>query len=353
MAGRERGNGPRSRKRIAYYLRDPANLHYFAGLKAYLDHFVAEGAHENRLVVRGGAGDFGRFAEYRGYTHLVAADDDLDAYDLVLTPTFLRSHERTDRTRAIQIFHGMSDKPFTYERDFSDYALCLCVGLRQVERLLRHRHNRTMKFAVVGYPKFDRFPSEPKAFRNDKPTVIYCPTWRKGGLSSVGWLIEHPEVVAEILEDYNLMVKPHPNTLNPNREYYDASIVGALRELQGVKLIHSGNVMPWLAQASLFLGDISASGYEWLYFDRPMVFLNPRPGELWRSRDVGSLTYLWQCGDVCEEPADLKSLIDRNLAQDSYHATREEILHYSVFHPRSGEATARGVQKIDAVLGSL
>ena len=44
--------------------------------------------------------------------------------------------------------------------------------------------------------------------------------------------------------------------------------------------------MPWFAQADLFLGDISAAGYEWLYFNRPMVFLQSVTGRTDASRDV-------------------------------------------------------------------
>jgi CDP-Glycerol:Poly(glycerophosphate) glycerophosphotransferase len=339
--------------RIAYFLRHGENLHYFAALKPYLDHFLQQGVHENFLVVQERKVADDGFQEYVGYTHLFTTDCDLDAYDLVITPSFLREHERSDRTRVVQIFHGMSDKPFTYERDFSSDLLCLCVGQRQVDRLLQYAHNRRMRWAMIGYPKFDSPPTLPRLFDNGKPTVIYCPTWRKGYISSIEIFLRHPDVVDQLREAYNLIVKPHPNIFSRNRPFYDQGIVDQLERTPGVTLVRSGDVMPWFAQSDLYIGDISASGYEWLYFDRPAIFLNPQPGRLRPTTDFASMTYLWQCGDVCNDVGTLKAVIDANLRHDYYHAIREAVLAYSVYNPRDNGATRRGIRQIDLVLRSL
>ncbi|MGK7872976.1 MAG: CDP-glycerol glycerophosphotransferase family protein [Xenococcaceae cyanobacterium] len=337
-------------QRIAYYLRSCGNLHYFAALKPYLDHFLKQGVHQNFLVVRQLNPESKLSKEYEGYTHLFTTNCDLDSYDLVLTPSFLRAEERTDRTRAVQIFHGMSDKPFTYERDFSNYLLCLCVGQRQVERLLQHECNRNIRWVMIGYPKFDNPPTLPKLFDNDKKTIIYCPTWRKQNISSIEIFLDNLDVVDQLVKDYNLIVKPHPNIFNPEREFYNQSIVERLQRIPGIKLIRSGNVMPWFAQSDLFVGDISAAGYECLYYNRPAVFLNPQPGVLQPSTDFSSMTYLWQCGDVCDDIAGLKHLIDENLQGDRYQDIRESLLHYSVFNPRDNGATKRGINCIEELL---
>ena len=126
----------------------------------------------------------------------------------------------------------------------------------------------------------------------------------------------------------------------------------SLATFPGIRLARAGNVMPWFTQADLYLGDISASGYEWLYFDRPMVFLNPQPGVLTPSDKFDDLTYLWQCGDVCEDMADLQLMIERAFEQDWHREHREKILSYSVHNARDGEATARGIWQIETLLRS-
>lgn len=336
-------------EKIAYYLRYCGNLHYFAAIKPYLDYFLQQGIYQNYLVVQQLSAESSD-REYTGYTHLFTDRCDLDSYDLVLTPTFLREQERSNQTRAVQIFHGMSDKPFTYDRNFSNYLLCLCVGQRQVERLLQNECNRNMKWVFIGYPKFDDFPIQPNLFNNDRKTAIYSPTWRKGNISSIDIFLDNLDVVHQITKDYNLIVKPHPNIFNSDRQFYDKEIVNRLKSIPNIKLVCSGNVMPWFAQSDLFIGDISASGYEWLYFNKPAIYLNPQPGILQRSTDVSSMTYLWQCGDVCDDIQQLKHLIDENLQCDRYEKIRESILHYSVFNPRDKGATKRGIDRIEQLL---
>jgi CDP-glycerol glycerophosphotransferase (TagB/SpsB family) len=108
--------------------------------------------------------------------------------------------------------------------------------------------------------------------------------------------------------------------------------------------------MPWFRQSDLYIGDISASGYEWLYFDRPMVFLNPQPDLLQPGTDPMSTTYLWQCGHVCNQIEDLKEVIDTNLLNDRHHDIREAVLSYSVHKPRDSGATKRGIDQIEKIL---
>lgn len=339
-------------RKIAYYLRHCGNPHYFAAIKPYLDYFMKQGIHDNFLVVQGLNSDCEEIQEYRGYTHLLTENHDLDSYDLVVTPTFLRLEERTKQTRAVQIFHGMSDKPFTYKRDFSNYIRCLCAGRRQVDRLTENGNNLGMRWTIIGYPKFDNPMTLPKLFDNDKKTVIYCPTWRKGNISSIELFLDNPAVIEQLTADYNLIVKPHPNIFNPSRKLYNQKIVDTLQHIPGIKLVRSGNVMPWFEQSDLYLGDISASGYEWLYFERPMVFLNPQPNILQPSSDPMSTTYLWQCGDVCNQVEDLQKMIESNLEIDCHHTIRETILNYSVYKPRENSATQRGIDQIEEILTS-
>ncbi len=333
-------------------MRDCGNLHYFASLKPYLDSFRKDGVHKHSLVVRKLDPESKLPQEYSDYEDLFTTDCNLDAYDLVLTPTFLRDHERPSKNNVVQIFHGMSDKPFTYERDFRHYLLCLCAGQRQVDRLLCNRLNREMRWVNIGYPKFDRPPRASEIFYNDKRTLIYCPTWRKGGISSIEIFLDNNDLINQILKAYNLIVKPHPNIFNRERKFYDQGIVDRLRQIPGIKLVRSGNVMPLFARADLYIGDISASGYEWLYFNRPMIFLNPDPGILRPSSDFKSMTYLWQCGDVCDDIRQLKGMIDKNIHNDSHQGLREKIFRYSVFNPRDNNATKRGIEQIERLLCS-
>ena len=341
-------------QRVAFYLRDPRNLHYLAGLRPYLDHYRFRPDVDARVVIRSGLGGARPGAELRGYLDMVMGDDRLDRYDLVVTPSFLRPEERPPGVRAVQVFHGLSDKPFTYGRDFRDYALCLCAGRRQLDRLLANPANWGMRWTLIGYPKFDNFARVRRAAPGERKRVIYCPTWSKGGLSSLHRFLAAPHVAEAIAEDFELWIKPHPNTLNPRRPYFDPEVVAGLKELAGVpgiRILRSGNVMPWFSGADIYVGDVSATGYEWLYFNRPMVFLNPKPGKLFACDRVTSHTYLWQAGHVCDDPENLRRVIQAALDGDANQPIRERILEYSVYQARDGQATNRGITHLDELLG--
>ena len=81
-----------------------------------------------------------------------------------------------------------------------------------------------------------------------------------------------------------------------------------------------------------------------------MIFLNPQPGVLARSDDVAAMTYLWRCGDVCDDMTGLFAAVARNFETDRYAQARESLLRYSVFRPRDRGATARAIEQVDALL---
>lgn len=338
---------PRRETLVGLFLRHGGNLHYFANLEPYLRRLAARPGVFLRILVPKGMAGQEEAPEYRGWTHLFDTALRVDDCDLVLTPTFLREEDRpgprNPRTAVVQVFHGMSDKPFTYERDFRGYALCLCAGQRQVDRLLAHPHNRRISWLKVGYPKFDELGGAVPPVPAGRPTLIWCPTWRKGGISSLERVLDRPDVVQELARRCDIVVKPHPNILNPDRPFYDQTLVERLERLPGTTLVRSGNVLRAQARAHLFLGDISAAGYEWLYFARPMVFVNPRPGRLRPSEDPQALTYLWRCGPVCDDLGDLPRIVEEALADDRHATTREAVLRYSVHRPRDGRATERAL----------
>ena len=91
---------------IAYYLRHCGNTHYFAALKPYLDHFLRQGKCANHIanhiVVSELTPGCERIAEYQGYRHLFTTRNDLNEYELVLTPTHLRDDEIAKPRRPVR-----------------------------------------------------------------------------------------------------------------------------------------------------------------------------------------------------------------------------------------------------------
>ena len=291
--------------------------------------------------------------DYQGFAHFFAVSENLDDFDLVVTPSWLRPDEHPASTPVVQIFHGISDKPFTVERDFSRYAMALCIGQRQVDRLHAHPQNRASANKLVGYAKFDRPPEPLSLFsQQTRPVLIYVPTWRKGGFSSIERFLE-PGVVDSLVEHFDLLIKPHPNIFNPNRPHYDRNIVDQLTALNArktVSVVQTGNILPCFAAAAVCVADISSAGYEWLWFNRPIVFLNPDPEQFVTSDSAPPPTLLWQAGDICNDPQTLAATAINALGCDRYAVKREQLLAYNMHLPHSGGAAVRGAEAIRKVL---
>lgn len=340
-------------KRVAWYLRDARNLHYFAAMRPYLERFdQCAPRYVNRLVVSS-ATTMMEHIDYQDFAHLFTVGEALEDFDLVVTPTWLRPDEHPVSTPAVQIFHGISDKPFTVERDFSRYALVLCIGQRQVDRLHVYPQNWNIVYELVGYAKLDTPPEPLSPFHESRrPVIVYAPTWAKGGFSSIHRFLA-PGVVDSLVEHFDLAIKPHPNIFNPDRPHYDRHVVEQLARLENhdsIAVVRAGNVLPYFAAADLCIADISSAGYEWLWFDKPIVFLNPDPQRFSASQDIQAPTFLWQGGEVCNDPLDLVDIVLGVLECDRHAAVREQLLSYSIHLPYSGNAAVHGAEAIRRVL---
>lgn len=337
---------------IAWYLRDVANAHYLSTLRPLMNELSDNTGLRHHLVVRNGPAP-GDDVLTDDLADLLVECDDLDRYDLVVTPSWLRDDERPRATPVIQTFHGLSDKPFTIERDFSRDAALLCIGERHIERLRRNRTNRRAKCHLVGWPKFDHIPCDLRQPRA-RPRIVYAPTWRKGGFSSIDALM-CPGVLDSLRSVFDVVVKPHPNLLNPTRPFYEpdtAAWLSSIESEDGVSVVRSDNVLPEFAAADLCITDASSAGHEWLYFDRPLVIMNPQPGRLGADADLDGPTYLWQAARVCDDPGALTETALRAIEDDDLGPTRQRLLRRSVHDPYGWQAAQRGAAVITSVLGA-
>ena len=107
-----------------------------------------------------------------------------------------------------------------------------------------------------------------------------------------------------------------------------------------------------MAMADLMISDISSVCYEWLHFDRPILFANPAPGKYKAGTSITDNTYVWQAGDVLDDNSQILPLVKKNLTLDAHKKARNKLFQYAIYKP-DGKATERQAQHILELLASI
>ncbi len=209
-------------------------------------------------------------------------------YNMIILSTKYAAGELAEAYKAMNIHHmrfcfcphGWSDKnPHQENQD-----LLLFYGERQKD-LIQSKETYLIvgNFRLAYYEKFQsHFNSliglELSSFSNQK-TILYAPTWNDHETATT-FFESWKGLISYIPDNYNLVIKLHPLL----EKHYPAHAYSALsydlskpnvRVLFEMPLIY-----PLLNRIDIYLGDYSAIGYDFLYFNRPLFFLGSRPAPL-------------------------------------------------------------------------
>lgn len=172
---------------------------------------------------------------------------------------------------------------------------------------------------------YDRLAQERIFSRLDKnkETILYAPTWSNAE-NPTCFYEACQRLVEELAPFYNLLIKLHP----------------FLEEQQPAHLVHLqekyasyANVLfitdfpaiyPLLAKSSLYIGDFSSVGYDFLAFDRPLYFYNP-------ARQSTYLPLIHQAGLTME--GDLRRFLQET--EDQKSPARQDVYAHAFGQERS------------------
>jgi|TARA_B100001971_G_scaffold188353_1_gene189645 hypothetical protein len=220
-----------------------------------------------------------------------------------------------DRPKMIYTNHGTGDGEYGFASELKSMDMILVAGEKmrvQIERQSMFRDGLPFKILEVGYPKSDFYNVDifgnklkcPKLFDNNKPVLFYNPHWMAElnsfnilGISLIKWIME--------TDRFNLVVSPHPLFWK-----FDRKNSKYLRTINNIN-IHVNEDKLCAADTSLmqvadiYVGDVSSSVYEWLVFDRPILFLN-NGVENWESNPHYSM---WGFGPVASDVMEMKKIL--------------------------------------------
>ncbi|GAC1351929.1 MAG: hypothetical protein NVS3B20_04790 [Polyangiales bacterium] len=259
------------------------------------------------------------------------------------------------KTRFVCMPRGMADKGY-YDAKFAYEDIPLIFGKNVLdifehwgtrEHLRQHvmigsfryqyyRKNKAHFDKVANDEFFHALPPSPR-------TYVYAPTWNDPQESPSSFFAACEPIVDSLPAGENLIIKLHPNIVFQAAEEANR-IIGKYKGKRNVVFIPSHPlVYPFLARGDIFIGDTSSVGYDYLCFQRPMYFLNPRG---WAIDD--RRVYVHRCG-VQIQPHDFNNvfkIIQSSLAADEerFGATRREVYKYT-FHDRTFDQIRQDVER--------
>jgi hypothetical protein len=216
-----------------------------------------------------------------------------DYYDNVFRQLLLK-------TFWVYTFHGPENRGYTHTH-IRDYDLIIVPGQGELERL-ESVVGSLNNYAVTGYSKFDYFNyheiKPPILFKDTKPVIMYNPHFEKTLSSFFGKGIELLKALSETNE-YNVIFMPHPDL---SRNYPE--LINSVWDIPGVTVIDRPKInLDYMACTDIYITDVSSAVYEWLYFNKPVLFFNTKRIDWKNSKIFPS----WVCGRVIE---DVHSMIE-------------------------------------------
>ena len=178
-------------------------------------------------------------------------------------------------------------------------------------------------------------------FKNNLPIILYNPHWNKK-LSSL--YKDGENIVNKLISTnrYNVIFSPHPFI-----NYHNKLLKYKFKFLKSKNLvidwssIHKIN-FDYMKISDIYLGDGGSSAYEWLYFNKPMIFYNSHNIE-WKNDPYYEF---WKMGYVVDNANDLILSLDKVLNRsDPFIKIRTEVRNHT-FGKIDGKASLRTAEKL-------
>lgn len=270
------------------------------------------------------------------------------------------------RTVRLHLFHGVAGK---YELDA---PVSIAPVVASFDRLMFVNRDRLARYAeaglidpespraaLIGYPKVDCLVDGSLDRRailtsldldDDRPTVLYAPTWSPhSSLNAAGDQI----IPALAALGVNVIVKLHDRSLDRSvrgaggvdwRERLDA-----LGCTLGIHLATGADACPYLYAADVLVTDHSSVGFEYTLLDRPIVVVDC-PDLIRHGRvNPQKVALLQSAAHVVRDGARVADAVVRALGDPAALGAQRRAIARDLFY-RPGGATARAVQCLYDVL---
>lgn len=161
-------------------------------------------------------------------------------------------------------------------------------------------------------------------FKAQKPILLYAPTWEDQE-NPTSFFSSTETLIEQLSPSFNIVIKLHPLLIDDRPAQVFQMMAHYEHHPSLIILDDFPPIYPLLNRCHLYLGDYSSIGYDFLIFDRPLYFLNPKK--------LSSSSPLHSCG--LELPENLgghwKQFFTQTLEFNQHHYSpqRKKIYSYA------------------------
>lgn len=242
--------------------------------------------------------------------------------------------------RIVHCPHGFSDKGF-YFKKCANEDIVLIYGQNMIDLLKQEAvFEQLHQYVITGNYRLSYFKQHQKIFQHiiqeeilkkfakQQPIILYAPTWMDLE-DSTTFFDAANTILGNLPENYNLIVKLHPRLEYDNTSLF-YQITSRFSKRPNILFLKDFPlVYPLLSHVDIYLGDISSIGYDFLYFNKPMFFLNKHR----RNSETDRTAYLFRCGiDIKPDAyALIYRIINANLPtdQERFQTIRQTVYQYT------------------------
>lgn len=170
--------------------------------------------------------------------------------------------------------HGIGPKSCYYEVSNSEIMYRFVEGQHRLKRLQELFPQK--KFIDTGYAKLDPIINNDNdmldlselALEPKKKTILYAPTFYPSSIECL------PKNFPELLEKYNLIIKPHFFSLIKTNYKSQQSILKHWANYENVYVcnVKEVSILPFMQQASLIISDASSTLFEFTALNKPAIW---------------------------------------------------------------------------------
>lgn len=242
---------------------------------------------------------------------------------------------RAPRVRVVHIGHGESDKThgpaheLRYVHDTVNQKFDLVLLATHEHHRLHANPNREL----VGYLRHDLIVADGLAARAPEPMILWAPAY--GRHSAIEpWLDAIVAATARLGRTLVIHLHPFSARLEP---HVVRRVQAAVLAAPHVRLARVLDLAELMARCELMLGDVSSASWDWLMFDRPVVFLD-HPG-----LDRPDEKAVFAVGPVVAPGADAEAIIAGELAAPARGSATRTTALASRFFQLDGNAAERAL----------